>query len=96
MTKKDFQEYLPGTLKLDIFLEKYLDDQATRTIVIFFTLKRLRSTNVDTALFWCNKITEKKYYSSQYGQEYIFNLCDKVEYEKEVQIYLEEVLKEYK
>lgn len=92
MTKNDFWKYHTAYLTMGLH-NKYHDKYADIIIVLFFTLKGLRSSNVDSSLSWCSKTGDKEYYFEHKNKKYKYFLFDKIQYASQVTEHIYAALK---
>lgn len=93
LSKTKLQEYIPGDPIYKRRKKDLLIEDKEKVIVIFFALRGIKTSTVESGLFWCDKLADKIFISDLSDTISQFHIYDRIEYQEQVLKYLESITK---
>jgi len=80
-SKRNIKEYHPAGLGFEIIIPRYIKNPFLEKTVIFISLRAIRNSTIESALYWCKKHSEDFYENTELSIPVKYLVIDNIENE---------------
>jgi len=89
-SKKNIQEYHPFGLGFELAIPRYIKDPFAEKVIVFISLRTLRNSTLESALYWCKKHSRDYYEHTEISIPIKYFIIDNIKNESQYLIRLKD------